>query len=135
MDIKMYDVALRSKMRFDSPKGPLNLEALWDVPLRSRGDFNLDTIAKMAHRDVRDVGEESFVYTRRTNRQVKAELKLDIVKHVIAVLLAEEELAKQRADRSKEKEKLLAVMERKQDAALEGLSEEDLQKRLNELQD
>ena len=93
MDIQMNERALRAKIRFESTKGMLSLEQLWDVPLRStRGDFNLDNIARAAHQANKDLGEASFVATRRrTTEQVLAELRLEVVKHVIAVKLKEEE--------------------------------------------
>ena len=66
MDSAMYDQALRRKIRFQSPKGMLSLEQLWDVPLRGHGEFNLDTIAKEANRTLRMMSEESFVAARKT---------------------------------------------------------------------
>jgi len=131
----MYDIALRQKLRFESSKGQLSLEMLWDVPLRSRNGFDLDAVAQAANREVKAVSEESFVRTRRSPKQSVAELRLDIVKHVIEVKLAEEEKAEQRADRAKRREKLMDALERKQDAALEGMDEDAIKKELEALSD
>jgi len=130
---KMYEVALRNKLRFESPKGPLSLEHLWDVPLRSRTNFNLDTIARTASRDLKETSEESFVATRKSPKQTLAEVKLELVKHVIAVKLAEEEKAEKRADAVKRKEKLTEILERKQDAKFEEMDEAAIRKELAEL--
>jgi hypothetical protein len=46
------------------------------------------------------------------------ETKLEVVKHVIASRLAEDQAAKAAAAKKLEKEKLLAVLGRKQDAVL-----------------
>jgi len=135
MNASMYDIALRQKLRFESSKGQLSLEMLWDVPLRSRNGFDLDAVAQAANREVKAVSEESFVRTRRSPKQSVAELRLDIVKHVIEVKLAEEEKAEQRADRAKRREKLMDALERKQDAALEGMDEDAIKKELEALSD
>ena len=63
------------------------------MPLRSRDGFDLDTIAKGANRICKEVSEESFVATRTNPEQTLAEIRLDLVKHVIAVKLGEEEKA------------------------------------------
>ncbi|MEU4643398.1 hypothetical protein AB0G14_22890, partial [Micromonospora sp. NPDC023814] len=57
----------------------------------------------------------------------------EVVKHVIAVRLAEDEAAKAAAAKKLEKEKLLAVLGRKQDAVLENLTEAELLARINNL--
>jgi len=120
-------------MRFASQRGMLNLEQLWDVPLRSRDEFDLDAIAKSANRIRKEVGEESFVAARKTANQKDSEIRLELVKHVIAVKLEEEAQRAAVADRVKEKEKLTAILEKKQDAALEDLDEEAIKARIAEL--
>ena len=65
----MYEVALRTKLRFDSPKGELSLERIWEMPLRSRDDFNLDIIAQTVSKALKGVSEESFVSTRKSAQQ------------------------------------------------------------------
>ena len=46
--MNIFEYAARSKIRFQSTKGELTVEQLWDVPLRSRDDFNLNAVAKAA---------------------------------------------------------------------------------------
>lgn len=133
MDIHKYESALRKKIRFDSPRGQLSLEQLWDVPLRSRNDFNLDNLARTASRNLKDVSEESFVNTSHDPKQTAAVLRFDLVKHVIAVKLREEEAAKKRAGNIKEREKLLGALEKKQDDKLGSMSEAQIKRRLAEL--
>jgi hypothetical protein len=129
----MFEVATRKKLRFDSTRGLLTVEQLWDVPLRSRDDFNLDTVAKAANKALKDVSEESFVSTRRSPQQGQLELALDIVKYVIETKLSEEDAAKNRADAAKEKEKLLNILAQKEDEELAGLSKKQIENRIRAL--
>lgn len=132
--VSMFEYATRNKMRFASSKGELTVEQLWDVPLRSRDDFNLDAIAKVANKVLKTLTEESFVRTGRTPDQYRAEMALEIVKHVIEVKLDEEAVAKRRADNRVEREKLLKILAEKQDGKLSELTERELQKRINALE-
>lgn len=129
-NINMFEIATRTKLRFVSPRGEISVEQLWDVPLRSKDDFNLDTIAKRANRDFKALVEESFVSTERTPAHAKAELALEVVKHVIQTKLAEEETAKKRAANRAEKERLLEILAEKQAGALTALTEKELQERI-----
>jgi hypothetical protein len=133
MNDNMFERATRFKIRFSTPRGDLSVEQLWDVPLRSRDKFNLDEIAKECNRSVKAVTEESFVAPARTPAHDKAELALEIVKHVIGVKLAEEEASKRRAANRGEKERLLEILEQKRAGKLAELSEEDLKKRIESL--
>ena len=90
----MFEKAVRIKLRFATVGGSLNVEDLWDLPLTStRGRANLNDIAKSVSKELRETTEEEFV-----NPKPKADdglqLKMDIVKHVIAIRQAENEVVK-----------------------------------------
>lgn len=131
----MFVTALRTKLRFQSTKGELSVEQLWELPLRGNGDFNLDSVAKATNKALNAASEESFVETRKTTLQGKLELALDIVKFVINTKLGEEEAAKRRAENKVEKEKLLKILAEKQDGKLSEMSEKELQRRIAALDD
>lgn len=133
MSTNIFEYASRNKLRFASMRGELTVEQLWDIPLRSRDDFNLNAIAKAVNKAWKDATEESFVETTRTAAHVRLEVALEVVKHVISVKLAEEEAAKKRAENAAEKKKLLAILAEKQDGKLSSLSEEELKKRIDAL--
>jgi hypothetical protein len=133
MTINIFEYATRHKLRFASVKGELTLEQLWDVPLRARDDFNLNTVAKAANKAWKDATEESFVETTRTPAHVRLETALEVIKHVIDIRLAEETAAKKRADNKIEKEKLLGILAEKQAGKLSELSEKELQRRIASL--
>jgi hypothetical protein len=130
MENNMFEYATRNKLRFASPRGELSVEQLWDMPLRSKDDFNLDGVARSANRALKAAVEESFVETQKTAAQARLENTLEVVKYIIGVKLAEEAEAKKAADNRTEKEKLLKILAEKQDGKLSELSEKEIQKRI-----
>lgn len=134
MKENLFEFATRNKLRFPSTKGDLSAEQLWDVPLRSKDGFNLDAIAKKVNAELKTTAEESFVDDNRRNPdQSRARTQLDIVKHVIAFRLDEEDAREKRAEKKAEYEKLLASLEKKQDAKRDDMSEAQIKKRLAEI--
>jgi hypothetical protein len=131
----IFEYATRNKLRFASTKGELTVEQLWDVPLRSRDDFNLNTIAKAVNKALKEVSEESFVETTKTAAHTRLEAAMETVKYVIDTKLTEEEVAKTRAAKKQEKEKLLNILAEKQDGKLSEMSERELKKQIAELGD
>ena len=132
MATNIFEYATRNKLRFASARGELTIEQLWDVPLRSKAgdDFNLNAIAKVANKALKDVTEESFVETERTPAHARFENTLEVVKYVIDAKLADEDAAKKRAENKVKKEKLLAALEKRQDEKLDDLSIRDLQRQI-----
>ena len=130
----IFEYATRNKLRFASMRGELTVEQLWDVPLRSRDDFNLNTIAKAANKAFKEISEESFVETTKTAGHVRLETALEVVKYVIDTKITEEKAAATRAERKQEKEKLLQILAEKQAGKLSELSEKELQKRIAALE-
>lgn len=130
--MSIFEQASRLKLRFASVKGALTIEHLWDLPLQSKTSFDLDTVAKAVARDLKAVTEESFVVETSPANTVLI-LKLDVVKHIIAVRLAENAAATNRSARSAERQKLLGILADKQDESLKNLTPEQIQKRLDEL--
>lgn len=131
----IFEYATRNKLRFASIRGELTVEQLWDVPLRSRDDFNLNVIAKGVSKLNKEISEENFVETIKTAVHTRCEMAFEIVKCVIETKLAEEAAAKDRAAKKLEKEKLLAILAEKQAGKLSELSERELQKRIAALED
>ena len=129
----MFEKASRLKLRFDTPKGLLCTEDLWDLPLTStRNGANLNDIAKALNRELKASGEEDFVHPTEVVNTVQ-QLKFDVVKHIIATRLGENEQAKAAADKKAKKERLLEIIARKQDEQLQGAPLEELQKMVADL--
>lgn len=129
----MFEKASRLKIRFNSIKGQLTVEQLWDLPLTANNGFSLDGVAKEANAELKAAGEESFVTTTRAPGVTKLELKMELIKHVIAVRLAENEAARTDAERATERERIRSALRDRQNEELQGLPKEDLEKRLREL--
>ena len=130
----IFEYATRNKLRFTSARGALTIEQLWDVPLRSTDDFNLNAIARVANKTLKDATEENFVESARTEAHVRLEATLDVVKRIIDVRLAEEAAAKKRAENKKEREQLLTALAEKQAGKLSEMSEQQLRRRIAALE-
>lgn len=130
----LFEYATRNKLRFASVRGELTTEQLWDVPLRSSDNFNLNAVAKNANKAVEAANEENFVETSRTPAHVRVETALEVVKHVIEVKLADEAAAKRRAENRIKREKLLIALAEKQDGKLSEMSERELKKQIADLE-
>lgn len=119
----LFEQASRLKLRFDSRVGQLSVEDLWDLPLTSPtgNRTNLDSIAIALHRQTRESAETvSFVTPSTSNVQAaELDLKFQLVRHIISVRVAERDAAKDAADRREKKNRLLELIAKKQDAALE----------------
>lgn len=127
MDI--FERAARAKSRFPSPIGDLTVEQLWDLPLVNSNDSrpSLDGVAKAVNRDLKSLAEESFIEVKSDPRRTELELKLEIVKHVIASKIAAREIAEKRAATLARKAKLLDALAAKEDQALAGMSREEIE--------
>lgn len=129
----LFEYATRNKLRFASVKGELSVEQLWDVPLRSNDDFNLDKVAKAANKSFKDATEESFVETKRTEKHTRLEAALDVVKYVIQYKMDVEEAAKKKAENKQRREQLIKALQEKQEGKLSALSERELLKQIEAL--
>lgn len=122
----MYEKAIRLKVRFETAKGNLSVEDLWDLPLTStRNQPNLNDIAKGINRELKSAGEEDFVNPASSGNEVLS-LKFEIVKHVIAVRQQENEAARTKADAATKKARILELIAKKQDQDLEGKTLDEL---------
>lgn len=132
-----FELATRQKFRFATAKGGLSVEDLWDLPLTaSTGQPSLDSIAILLNRQLKETNNEISFVTPSPSTSKETErmaIKLEIVKHVIQVKIAERDARQEAAARADKKQKVLEILSRKKDAALEGASVEDLEKLLNEL--
>ena len=130
-----FEQASRLKLRFETPKGLISVEDLWDLPLTSRtrlSDISLDNLAKSLNKATKESAEESFVVKKsRTNTLL--ELKFEIVKHVIKVRLEDAERKENALAVKAQKEKILDIIADKEDDSLKGKSVASLKKMIKDL--
>ncbi len=116
-----FAAAATIKLRYPSSKGLLTVEDLFDLPLtttRANG-VSLDTIAKAAHKLVKEAEEISFV-DESTPRSTGDELALDIVKDIIAVKKSQNAQMLDRKVKAEKKKQILALIADKQNDELAG---------------
>lgn len=128
----MFEQATRAKIRFETERGLLSVEDLWDLPLQSLRGVNLDDIAVGLDRQLKDSSTVSFVDDApKTNATLQ--LKFDVVKRVIDVKKEEARAAGVAAERRATKARILEIIAKKQDATLENASIEELEAKLASL--
>ena len=127
--MSIYKRATKQRLRFTSPlHASLSTEDLFSLDLEL-----LDEIAKTVNRKLKAHDEESFVKTTSSAAKTKLTLQLDILKDVIETNIAAQEAAQARVANKAKKQKLLELLDRKQDSDLESKSTEEIQALIAEL--
>lgn len=127
--MEMFAFATKKKIRFETSKGLLSVEELWDLPLTSdNGRPNLDDIAKGIYKAMKEGEEVSFVKSNAASNAAFNVLKtkFDIVKYIIDVKLAEAEAAKKAKETKARNQRILGLIAQKEDEALASKSKEEL---------
>ena len=75
----MFEKASRMKLRYQTNRGVISVEDLWDLSLES-----LDAIAISLNKKLKESQTESFIKTK-TKDTTELELKFNIVKHNIDI--------------------------------------------------
>ncbi len=127
----MFELASRKALRFNSPKGLLTVEDLWQLPLSSANKTNLDDIARGLHTALK-TEIVSFV-TKTDIADEDTKLAFNIVKHIIDVRLAENEAKRNATERNEKRQQLLGLIAQKENEQLAGQSLDDLRKMVESL--
>lgn len=123
----MFEKATRLKLRFDY-RGQIATEDLWDLPLET-----LDTLFKGYNARATTAKQESLLETKSQEDEI-LDLRIEIIRHIVTVKLAEREARKEAVARKAQKEKLLTILAEKQDSALYELDPAKLQEMIAELE-
>ena len=126
----LFEMASQFKFRYPY-KGLITTEDLWDLSLTQ-----LDDVYRNLNKELGNIDETGLMQTRSANEGVKAnELrnKIEVVKHVFNSKRMAAELDRMAAERSAKKQHILEILARKQESALESLSEDELKKMLDDL--
>jgi hypothetical protein len=127
MDI--FQIASRKKYRFQTQSGLLSVEDLWDLPLTSQTRSNLDSLAVELHDALEKSPRKSFV-TPSLAQNADAQIKFDIVKHIIDQKMAERDQAATEAKRRRDKDQLMEILVRKENQQLESLTPEEIRAKI-----
>jgi hypothetical protein len=132
----VFKFAAQCKLRFPSSRGDLTAENLFDLPLKSKSGFDLDTVARTIHAELKSMGEESFVEDPSDDPRKKTlEVSLSIVKDVIKTKQDENAARLNKLKRAEERKKLLDAIAAKKDDQLSQATLDELEKKLSELEE
>lgn len=126
MEKNLFEIATRNRYRFNY-KGVMTVEDLWSLRVE-----NLDAIFKMLNRQKKTADEDSLLATKSAEDQDLAN-KIDIVRYIVSVKLAEAAERVSAAEKKAQRDKILEIVAKKKDKALEDMGIEDLMKKLEEL--
>jgi hypothetical protein len=126
MELSAIEFVSKRKIRFQTTKGPLSIEDLWDLPLTSEtGRPNLDSIAKTIHSGMKD-DEISFVPSATSTVSIEQRMSLEAVKRIIAFKVEEREAAKNEREKSSRKQEILEALAAAEKGALTQKTPEEL---------
>jgi hypothetical protein len=125
--MKLFERATRNKYRFEGP-GTLDVEDLWDLPVATLDDrFYIPLMSQLKN------SEKESLLARPTKEDKVLKDKIEIIKYIVAVKQDEARLKEAEAERKAKKERVLGILADKQDESLKNMSEEELEKMLDEL--
>lgn len=116
--------ASRRKYRFNY-KGQITTEDLWDLPVSA-----LDSIYKSLRAEAKASDEEESLLAANTKTDTELDEKINIVKYIVSCKMKEADERKAAAEQAQKRQKILDLIDRKQNEALENLSIEELTRML-----
>ena len=134
--MEIFKKASKKKLRFSTNRGVLSVEQLWDL---SKDEIRQLVIkareaAKKSSGEVND-SELSFLDSPAKAKATDDELRFEILKDIYLTKKSAEEKAQKKAEAKANNKKLLEIIARKQDEALEKKSIKDLEKMLESEED
>ena len=121
----MYKKAVRSKLRFQTTKGLLTVEQLWDLTLvdLAKAAKGLSEILKSTK------GNDDLSFIDQTEEpNVVAQLQFDIVKDIYKTKQDEANSRKEEREIKAYNQKIIDLISEKKDESLKSLSVEELEK-------
>ncbi len=119
-----FKQASKEKLRIQTSKGPLSVEQLWDLSVTE-----LDALAVSLEEEYAKSGKKSFLVAKSVKDKT-AKLKFDVVLEILTDKVEDADLAKQKREDKEHNEKIFAIIEQKQDAALGNKTIAQLKKEL-----
>lgn len=121
----IFEKATRAALRFESKVGLMSVENLWTLPLTTVGGrVSLDSLAIELNKELKG-SEESFV--SESKKDTVTELKLEVVKHIIGVRIAENKAKTEEKQRADKLATIDALISKKRDEQMSELSLDELE--------
>lgn len=124
----MWLEALQKRLRFEF-KGLISTEDLFDLDMSS-----LDIIYQKLSKELREISGDSLLDNEKADEIAWVQLKLDVVKHVFDIKKAEAEALRQKIANIEEKQRIMHIINEKENAELANLSIDELKAKLNDLE-
>ena len=124
----LFEMATRSKLRFPSTKGELSVEDLWDL-----SDKDLDVGYKNLKDQEVKSSEESLLDDANVDPKLTA--AIGIVKYIFITKRNERLAEKERINKKLTQRKYIDALSKKQDEAIEKMSEAELRAMIDSLED
>lgn len=124
----MFIKAMRDHIRFQTNRGPASVEDLWDIKLTE-----LNSMAKSLKSQLKAVeGVEDYLEDKPEADTI-LKLKFDIVLSILETKKSEKKDSESELTKKAEREKLLALIAKKEEDSLGNLSVEELKAKLEKL--
>lgn len=124
----LFEMATRNKMRFPSTKGELSVEDLWDL-----SDKDLDVVYKNLKDQEVKSSEESLLDDANVDPKLIA--AISIVRYIFTTKRNEKLAEKERINKKLTQRKYIDALSKKQDEAIEKMSEAELRAMIDSLED
>lgn len=116
----MYKQASRLRLRIESNRGALTVDQLWDLSLTELDKMAVSLEIK------KNTSAKTFLEIKSEEDEI-AKLKFDIVLDVLQTKVKEDAAARKAQEDKEHNQKILGILAKKKDDALEGKSVEELE--------
>ena len=126
-ELNIFEVATRNGFRFQF-KGMISVEDLWNLSVKE-----LDSVFKTLNSQLKEAKEESLLEAK-TKQDTELDIKIQIVKYIVKTKQDEENVRLQAKEQKAKKQKIMEILENKEDESYNNMSKEELTKMLSELE-
>jgi hypothetical protein len=116
-----FKLASQRKLRFQTSKGSLSTEQLWDLSLE-----DLDALAVSLETEHKQSGKKSFL-VKTSAKDKTAKLRFDVALDVLNTKVEEMQAAQEAAEIKEHNKKIIQLISEKQDESLKGKSIKQLE--------
>lgn len=122
----MFKKASQLKLRFQTSRGPLSVEQLWDLPMNELASC-IRAVRKNIKKASNEDDEELSFLEGTTKASTEDEIRFKVLKEIYTDKKTDIENAQKESERRINNQKILDLIARKKDAELEGKSIEELE--------